>query len=140
MSTRETILAAIQTVLLAAGAVTALVGTRVYRTRREQIATVPAIQIEQDGIESEQIVLGYTDHTMDVVVTAFGEDDTPDKAPDATLSAAHAALMADPTLGQSGGVQILPNYSVDAPNVDGIDFRAIAHRYRIFFRTATNAL
>lgn len=140
MSTRETILAAVQSVLLAATAVTALVGTRIYRTRREQITAVPALQIEQDGVEAEQMVLGYTDHTMDIVITAFGEGDTPDSAPDAALSAAHAALMADPTLGQSNGVQILPNYRADPPNVDGIDFATIAHRYQVFYRTATNAL
>lgn len=140
MSTRETVLDAIKTRLLAASALTAIVGSHVYRTRRDQINADDAIEIEQDGIDSEQIVLGYTDHTMQVVLTAFGKDDIPDKGPDATLTAAHAALMADPTLGLADGVQILPGYNVETPQLGGFDLAALAHRYRIYFRTATTAL
>lgn len=139
MSTRESVLAAIATILGAAGTVTALVSNRIYRTRREQIGALPALQIEQDGADSQEIVLGKSDTTLNVVLTAYAAGDTPDSAPDAALAAAHAALMADLTLGLGADVQLQPNYTLDAPQVDSFDYVALAHRYQVFIRTALNA-
>lgn len=140
MSTRETVLEAVRTTLANASAVATLVGTRVYRTRREQLAALPAIEIEQSGINSEQVVIGRQDHTLDVTVTAYATAETPDSAPDAVLAAAHAALFADRTLGLGADVQIMPNYAAETPQVDGFDYGALAHRYQIFFRTAPTAI
>ena len=114
-------------------------GARVYRTRREQLPALPALMIEQAGIQSEQIVLGYTDHTLSVDLIAFASGDTPDSAADTVLAEAHALLMADPSLGVSG-VSLLPAYSVEAPDVEQYDNARLAHRYQVFYRTATTAL
>ena len=104
MSTRETILAAFATKL--AG----VAGGRVYRARREQIPTLPAIVIEQAGMQSDETVLGMTDHLLTVSVAVLATGETPDSAVDATLTAAHSAILADFTLGLGNEVNLLAHW------------------------------
>lgn len=135
MSAREDVLNAFVTKI---GSGTSA-GSRVYRTRREQLPALPALVVEQAGIQSEQIVLGYTDHTLNVDLIAYASGDTPDSAADTVLAEANALLQADPSLGLSG-VSLLPNYSVDAPDVEQYDNARLVHRYQVFYRTATTAI
>lgn len=132
MSTRETVLAAV------ASALTGIASGRVYRGRREQLPTLPAVIIEPLAASSAENVLGMTDHELTVGISVFAKGEIPDTAADATLSAIHTALMADLTLGLGSEVQLAPGIEVDW-NYDDFDYVRAEQRYRISYRTATGA-
>jgi len=100
MSQRETILAAVATKL--AG----LAGGRVYRTRREQIGTLPAVVITPASETMQEFALGLLDHSLEVSIDVYASGDTPDSAADAVIEDSWAALAADPTLGLGSNVQL----------------------------------
>lgn len=131
MSTRETILAAVATQL--AG----VASGRVYRSRKEQIGTLPAVLIEPVGCQTGEIVLGAMDHELTVAVAVLANGDTPDNAADATLLAAHTALIANRSLGLGNGITLMPDFSGDW-NFEDYDFVRAEHRYRITYRTTGN--
>lgn len=108
MSLREDTLAAIQTALIAAG----VAGGRVYRTRQEAIATLPAVVIEPQRDEAEPVTLGRDDHRLTVSIHALAKGDTPDTAADATLTLVVATLTANRTLGLTG-CELLAGHSID---------------------------
>lgn len=133
MSIRETILAAVAAKLVSAN----VASGRVYRTRREQLETLPAVTVEPAGASAEEVFLGTMDHELFVAVAVIAKGDTPDTAADATLTAAHAALVADITLGLAD-VTLDPEFSADWEFED-YDYARAVHRYRISYRTASNA-
>lgn len=133
MSTRETILAAIATQLAS------VASGRVYRSRREQLPTLPAVIIEPVSGRGEEIALGAMDHELSVSVAVFARGDTPDNAADATLLAAHTALIADRALGLgvTNGVTLMPDFECDW-NFEDYDYVRAEHRYRVLYRTTGN--
>ena len=106
MSTREALLAAVATTL------SGLAGGRVYRSRREQLPTLPAIVIAPQDEEAIEIVLGYIDRRLKVGIEVLAKGDTPDNAADATLAAAWAALAANPQLGLGSEVQLESEHAI----------------------------
>ncbi len=134
-SVRESILVAIAGKLVTAN----VADGRVYRTRREQIETLPAVEVELGGANAEELARGAMDHRMTVEVRALAKGDTPDTAADPVLLAAHAALMADLTLGLGNGVQLMPRFDADPPEVEAYDYARVTHRYTVTYRTDTGA-
>lgn len=135
MSTRETILAAF------ASALSGVAGGRVYRERREQIAAsgLPAVVVEPRSEEIGENVIGRADHRLEVVATIYASGDVPSTAADATLAAVHAAIMADPGLGQGSDVQVDPNARIDW-DIESYDEARAALTYTINYRTALGAM
>jgi hypothetical protein len=134
MSKRDDILAAV-----AAKLVTASVASgRIYRSRREQLGTLPAVIVEPDSETAEELVLGVTDAELRVAVRIFAEGDAPDSAADATLAAAHAALMADLSLGLAD-VQLSPRREIDW-QFENFDHAQVTARYLIQYRTAFGSM
>lgn len=129
MSTRETILNAIQVAL------SGVAGGRVYRSRKEQIQTLPAVVIRPESEEDTGEELGVTDTLLNVAVTIYARGDIPDQAADATLSAVYAALIANPTLGLTSDVQIMPGRIVSW-QIEDVDDAAVTLVIRIHYRTA----
>jgi hypothetical protein len=132
-STRETILAAVATAL--AG----VASGRIYRSRREQLPTLPAVIVEPQGEDAAENVLGRMDRRLTVGVTVYAKGDTPDTAADATLAAAWAALFATPDLGLGSDVQIDPAHSIDWDFEDFDQARATLH-VTVNYRTATGSM
>lgn len=135
MTTRENILAAFATVMAS------VASGRVYRSRREQLPTLPAVIIEPAGCRSEELALGVMDHELTVSVAVFAKGDTPDNAADATLLAVHTALFADSDLGlgAGNGVTLMPDFEADW-NFEDYDYVRAEHRYRVLYRTTGNDL
>lgn len=132
MSTRETILAAFATTLAS------VASGRVYRSRKEQLPTLPAVIITPDNATSVESVLGMMDHELSVSVSVYAKGDTPDNAADATLAALHTALTAAPTLGLGNDVQLLPGVECEW-DFEDYDYVRATHRYHVTYRTATGA-
>jgi hypothetical protein len=133
MGSRDTLLAAVATTL--AG----VAGGRVYRLRREQLPTLPAVVIEPRSEEASEVALGVTDRRMDVDLIIFAKGDTPDNAADATLSAVWAALYATPTLGLGSNVQLEPAHRV-AWDAEDFDYVRATLSVTYNYRTATGAM
>lgn len=133
MSTRETILTAFATAL--AG----VASGRVYRSRREQLPTLPAVIVEPLSEVAEETVLGLTDRRLTVGVQVLAKGDTPDNAADATLAAAWAALATANALGLGSEVQIEPAHEVDWDFEDYDHCRA-SLRVTVIYRTATGSM
>ena len=131
MSTRETILAAFATVMAS------VASGRVYRSRKEQLPTLPAVIIEPVGATASELSLGAMDHDLTVTVAVYAKGDTPDNAADATLLAGHTALIADRALGLGNGITLMPDFSADWSFEDFDYFRA-SHTYRVTYRTTGN--
>lgn len=128
MSTRENILAAFAT------AMSAVASGRVYRSRKEQLPTLPAVVIEPRSSSSSEIALGAMDHELTVTVAIYAKGDTPDSTADATLLAGHTALIADRSLGLGNGITLHPDFTADWSFEDYDHVRA-EHTYRVTYRT-----
>lgn len=133
MSTRETLLAALQTAL------SGLAGGRVYRSRKEQMPTLPAIVVRPESEEDPGDLLGVTDTVLTVAIEIYARGDIPDQAADVTLSAVYAAAIASPDLGLGSDVQILPGRSVTW-EIENYDDAGVTLRLRILYRTAMGAM
>jgi hypothetical protein len=133
MSTRETLLAALHTAL------SVLAGGRVYRSRKEQMPTLPAVVIRPEFEEDTGEMLGVTDTILTVAIEIYARGDIPDQAADATLSDVYAATIASPDLGLGSNVQILPGRSVTW-EIEGYDDSGVTLRLRILYRTALGAM
>lgn len=131
MTIRESILAAFATQLAS------VASGRVYRSRREQLPTLPAVIIEPTAARSEEIALGAMDHELTVSVAVFAKGDTPDNAADSTLLAAHTALIADRSLGLGNGITLMPDFTADW-SFEDYDYVRAEHRYRVTYRTTGN--
>lgn len=133
MSTRETLLAALQTAL------SGIAGGRVYRSRKEQMPTLPAIVIRPESEEDTGEMLGVTDTVLTVAIEIYARGDIPDQAADATLSDVYAAAIASPDLGLGSNVQIMPGRSVTW-EIEDYDDAGVTLHLRIFYRTALGAM
>lgn len=104
MSTRESVLAAFSSKLIAASVASA----RVYRSRQDALASdeLPAVVIEPLGESASETSLGMLDRTLTVRVSAFGRATPGDSTLDATLAAIETAILADRTLGLGAEVQV----------------------------------
>lgn len=133
MSTRETLLNALHVALAGCA------GGRVYRSRKEQLPTVPAIVIRPESEEDNGEMLGVTDTVLVVAIDIYARGDIPDKAADATLSAAYAAIIAARDLGMGSDVQLMPGRTVTW-NVDGYDDADVTLSLSYLYRTALGAM
>ena len=133
-STRETILAAVKSILTTAN----VASGRIYRERQEQIATLPAVEITFTANGGDETCLGIMDHNLTVNVAVLAKGDTPSTAADATLLAAHVALQADLSLGLGNDVQMGARYEADDEPGD-LDYIRVTHRYTVIYRTATGS-
>lgn len=133
MSTRETILAAFATVMAS------VASGRVYRSRREQLPTLPAVIIEPVSASASEIAMSAMDHELFVTVAVYAKGDTPDNAADATLLAGHTALIADRALGlgSANGVTLMPDFAANW-SFDDYDYVRAEHTYRVLYRTTGN--
>ena len=135
MSTRETILAAVASTLVTAS----VASGRVYRSRKEQLPTLPAVIVAPQSEEAVENALGLADRRISVGVEVYAKGDTPDNAADATLAAAWAALFAAPDLGLGSDVQIDPLHGIDWDFEDH-DYVRATLRVTINYRTAIGAM
>lgn len=134
MSTRESILEAVKTTL------SSVAGGRVYRCRKEQIETLPAVEISQAGHRALLSPVGVSDHELLVRVAVLAKGETPDSAADATLVALHAALVADPSLGLGNDARLdVDEWQTDEPDFDDYDYVRLAHVYTVRYRTSPGA-
>lgn len=132
MSLRESILAAFQTKLAS------LAEGRVYRSRKEQVPTLPVIFIEPSRATCIEQPLGMLEHDLVVYVVILAKGETPDSAADATLADAHAAIMADITLGLGADVQVMQQVETDW-NFEDYDHAQIILGFHVNYRTAIGA-
>jgi hypothetical protein len=133
MSARETILAAVATALAS------VASGRVYRSRQEQLPTLPAVVITPDREEAGEFALGAMDRRLTVAIAVLAQGDTPDSAADSVLSAAWAALYATPDLGQGSNVQLQPLHDV-AWDFDDFDYARATLRVTYTYRTASGSM
>lgn len=133
MSTRETLLNALLVTL------SGVAGGRVYRSRKEQLPTLPAVVIRPESEEDTGEAIGVTDTLLNVAITVYARGDIPDQAADATLSDVYAALIANPTLGLTSDVQIMPGRVVSWA-VEDVDDAAVTLTIRIHYRTAQGSM
>ena len=133
MSSRETLLAAVATAL--AG----VASGRVYRSRREQLDTLPAVVILPAAEDANEDVMGREDANLSVDLEVYAKGDTPDNAADATRAAVWSALRAAPTLGLGTDVQLMPGRRI---NWDFKDYDHVHATLTVtyFYRTATGAM
>jgi hypothetical protein len=133
MSTRETLLAAVATAL------SGVAGGRIYRSRREQLPTLPAVIVEPQGEEAQEVSLGYMDRRITVGVVVYAKGDTPDNAADSTLASAFAALAATPSLGLGEDVQLETTHAVEW-DFEDYDYVRATLRLTYFYRTASGSM
>lgn len=131
---RETILAAVRTVLTGATGVS----TRIYRSRVEPIAREesPAIVVEPlNDTASQNTSLPTLDWAMTVRVSVIVRGAVPDQLADPIIESLHGKLMADLTLG---------GYAIDIQPI-GVTFNfaeadgaagEIQCDYRVLYRTS----
>lgn len=99
-SVRERILDKFKTTLLAVTQTPA--GDNVYRSRQEALASsmLPAIIVRPGSNDTPtEDTNGKVNRLLDVEILVLQEGDIPDSLADATVTAAHAKIMADRTLG-----------------------------------------
>lgn len=137
MSTRETILARIATVL----APTTGVSGRVYRSRVEPLARAesPAIVIEPVSDEAQQDTLGTLQWTLTVRVAVIVRATVPDQVADSVVADIHNRMFVDATLG-GYVIDILPGVTswetLEADQPAGV----VSMEYKITYRTVLNTL
>lgn len=130
-SKREQILQAFGTILAA----TPGIGGRVYRSQADGLTRdlTPCITYEwsSEDAMSEGTVLA--ERMLPVSVSVIVRGDTPDALADPIITAAHALLMADPSL---GGLALDVTLSAASFEFEGADKTAgrLTHEYAVMFR------
>lgn len=132
MSPRETILSALQTLLL--DELAGLCGTHVYRSRKEQLPALPTVIVRPDVEDDPGEMIGCSDSTLTVIVEIYARGDIPDQAADPVLSAALAAIKPDDALGLGTDVQIKPARRIEWA-IENYDDAGITLRIEITYRT-----
>ena len=127
-SARETLLARVLTVLLAANTAA---GARVYRSRTAAAPgnLGPTILVEprEESVGIGTTGTAYRSLSFSVSVAARGP--VPDKLADPTCVSAHAALMADSTIGLAAGLEeIGSEWRFDEGDLDAVEVETL---YRI---------
>lgn len=88
---------------------TALVDSRIYRSRMEPFAReeFPAISVEPTADAADQTTIATLDWSLGVRVSIFVRGAVPDSVADPIVSDVHSKLMSDTTL-QGYAIDILP--------------------------------
>jgi hypothetical protein len=128
MSLQESILAGVQTALAA------LASGRVYRDRREGIGTLPAISIEPESCEEQEIVIGKVDGVLVVAVGIYAAGETPSTAADGLAASVKSILVAGKDFGLGSDVQLMPGVSHEW-DFENYDFVRLVLRYRVQYRS-----
>lgn len=136
MSLRESVLAAIQSALVAAN----VASGRVYRSRTAALVTLPSVTVEPESETAAEEVLGMLTRTLTVAVAVFASGSPPDAAADATLALIESTLLADRTLGLGSEVQLTSQidtaWDFDPEDSGSYDHTRIALRFTVSTRTA----
>lgn len=120
---------------------TALVGSRIYRSRFEPFARdeFPAIVVEPTSDSADQTTIATLDWTLSVRVTVFVRGAVPDSLADPIVSDVHSKIMSDPTL-QGYAIDILPT-SVAFEMTEGDQpIGVIACDFVVRYRTNLNSV
>lgn len=128
MSARETLLVALQDKL------SPLLPASVWRNRKEQLPTTPAIVIRLESESDEGQMLGCRDAVLSVAIEIYSRGETPDQAADDLLEGVIDILDADSTLGLGSDVQVMPVRNVEWA-IDHYDDVAVTLRLLITYRT-----
>jgi len=128
MSARETLLVALQDKL------SPLLPASVWRNRKEQLPTTPAIVIRIESESDEGQMLGCRDAVLSVAIEIYVSGETPDQVADDLLEGVIDILDADPTLGLGSDVQVTPARAVEWA-IDQYDDVAVTLRLQITYRT-----
>lgn len=128
MSLREDILAALQATLAP------ILPASVWRSRKEQLPSLPAIVIRPEAEDDPGEMLGVTDSVLTVAIDIYAHGEIPDQAVDPILSDVLAALKADATLGLFSDVQILPRRRIEWSD-ENYDDALATLRIEILYRT-----
>lgn len=131
MSTRETVIAATVAALKAAG----VASGRVYRSRQEALATLPAVSVEPLSESADETALGMLDRTLALGVTVHDDGTQAANAIDATLALIESTLLADRSLGLGVDVQIASRVETRW-DFDFSDITRATAIYSISMRTA----
>ena len=127
MSIRESILSAMVVML------SSLCGGRIYRSRKEQLPTLPAIVIRPESESDDGETLGSRDINLIVAVDIYARGDIPDQAADSVLESALSLIDSDATLGMGSDVQIMPTRQIEW-SIDNYDDVSATLRLQIFYR------
>ncbi len=133
MSARDTLLAAVATAL------SGVASGRVYRSRGEQLPTLPAVIVSPLSEESGEPFLGVMDRRLTLGIDVYAKGDTPDNAADSTLDAVWAALAAAPNLGLGDGVQLDMSHSIEW-GLDDYDHGRAQLRVAYTYRTTIGSM
>lgn len=128
MSARESILAALQSAL------SPILPGAVWRSRRDQLPTLPAIVIRPESEDDAGEILSVQDATLTVAIDCYARGEIPDQAADPILSAVIGALRADPSLGLGSDVQVMPARRIEWSTENHDDAQATL-RVDIAYRT-----
>lgn len=128
MTTRETLLEALH------AALSPILPAAVWRSRKEQLPSLPAIVILPQTEIDPGLMLGCTDSTLTVAIAIYARADIPDQAIDPLLADVLAVLRADATLGLGSDVQIQPARRIDW-DIQNYDDGAATLYIDIIYRT-----
>ena len=135
MSQRETVIAAMSAALVTAN----VASGRVYRTRQEAIATLPAVNIEPVSATGSDRSTGGVDERVVVAINILAKGDTPDSAADATLNQVLTVLLSLRDLDLGDGVDIGSDYEVQWDFAD-FDLAQVRVLVNVHLRTWTHTL
>lgn len=127
-SPREVILAALQSALAP------ILPGAVWRSRTDQLPTLPAIVIRPESEEDPGQILTVHDVTLTVAIACYARGEIPEQALDPILSDVINALQSDPTLGLGSDVQVMPPRRIEWDSENDADARATL-RVDITYRT-----
>lgn len=128
MSPRENVLAALVATL------SPILPASVWRSRKEQLPTIPAIVVRPESEEDLGEMLGVTDATLTVAIEIYARGEIPDQAADPLLADVLDALKVDATLGLGSDVQVLPRRRIDW-DIENYDDAGVTVRVDIDYRT-----
>lgn len=138
MSKRESILQAVVAVLTAA----APSGVGVYRSRVDalQESEAPALMVAPETEVVQELGQGLVEARLQIAVTVLARAIlAPDAAADPIIEAAHAALMADPTLGGLAfdTAEQSSEWAMDQTDLEAV---ALTARYVVWHRRSRASL
>lgn len=128
MSAREDILSALQATL------SPILPASVWRSRKEQLPSLPAIVIRPEAEDDPGEMLGVTDSVLTVAIDIYARGEIPDQAVEPILADVVSALKTDATLGLGSDVQILPRRQIEW-SAENYDDALATMRIDIIYRT-----
>lgn len=107
---------------------------RVYRDRKEQIGTLPAICIEPESCEESEAAVGLTDGYMFILIMVYAAGDTPSSAADSLIASVKAVMIPGADFALGNNVQLLPSVTQEW-DFENFDYVRVSLRYRVQYRS-----